>query len=140
MNPKKLGLATALALTLSTSAVAEEQVLNVYNWSDYINPEAVEQFEQETGIKVNYDVYDSNEVLEAKLMSGGTGYDVVPNNVSTALTTRKYLTSYMYPTLPTIHVNGIPNHNAVVGIKNHSPLVTGPSTIDYVVANDMEGG
>ncbi|MEH6575531.1 MAG: polyamine ABC transporter substrate-binding protein [Amphritea sp.] len=77
MNSKKLGLATALALTLSTSAVAEEQVLNVYNWSDYINPEAVEQFEQETGIKVNYDVYDSNEVLEAKLMSGGTGYDVV---------------------------------------------------------------
>lgn len=77
MNPKKLGLATALALTLSASAVAEEKVLNVYNWSDYINPETVAQFEQETGIKVNYDVYDSNEVLEAKLMSGGTGYDVV---------------------------------------------------------------
>ncbi|SFF98777.1 polyamine ABC transporter substrate-binding protein [Neptunomonas qingdaonensis] len=77
MSPKKLGLVTALAITLSTAAVAQEQVLNIYNWSDYINPEAVAQFEQETGIKVNYDVYDSNEVLEAKLMSGSTGYDLV---------------------------------------------------------------
>lgn len=82
MHHKKLGLAAALALTLSGSLVsnsvlAEEQVLNVYNWSDYIDPSAIKQFEKETGIKVNYDVYDSNEVLEAKLMSGGTGYDVV---------------------------------------------------------------
>ena len=77
MNSKKLGLATALAVTLSTVAVAEDQTLNIYNWSDYINPEAVTQFEQETGIKVNYDVYDANEVLEAKLMSGSTGYDLV---------------------------------------------------------------
>ncbi|WP_054343000.1 polyamine ABC transporter substrate-binding protein [Neptunomonas antarctica] len=77
MSPKKLGLVAALALTLSTAVVAEEKVLNIYNWSDYINPEAIAQFEQETGIKVNYDVYDSNEVLEAKLMSGSTGYDLV---------------------------------------------------------------
>ncbi len=82
MHHKKLGLAAAIALTLSgsvisSSVMAEEQVLNVYNWSDYIDPSAIKQFEQETGIKVNYDVYDSNEVLEAKLMSGGTGYDVV---------------------------------------------------------------
>ena len=77
MHQKKLGLAAAVALTLSTSALAEDKVLNVYNWSDYIDPAAVKQFEKETGIKVNYDVYDSNEVLEAKLMSGGSGYDVV---------------------------------------------------------------
>lgn len=76
---KKTGLAATIALTLTAafSAQAEEKVLNVYNWSDYMNPEAITQFEKETGIKVNYDVYDSNEVLEAKLMSGGTGYDVV---------------------------------------------------------------
>jgi putrescine transport system substrate-binding protein len=77
MSPKKLGLAAALTFALSNTVVAQEQVLNIYNWSDYINPEAVTQFEKETGIKVNYDVYDSNEVLEAKLMSGSTGYDLV---------------------------------------------------------------
>ena len=77
MNLKKLGLATALAVSVSTTAIAEEQVVNFYNWSDYIAPEILEKFTAETGIKVNYDVYDSNEVLEAKLMSGGSGYDVV---------------------------------------------------------------
>jgi len=62
---------------LSTTALAEEKVLNVYNWSDYVDPAIITAFEKDTGIKVNYDVYDSNEVLEAKLMSGGSGYDVV---------------------------------------------------------------
>ncbi len=53
------------------------RVLNVYNWTDYIAPEALAKFESETGIKVNYDVFDSNEVLETKLLTGHTGYDVV---------------------------------------------------------------
>ena len=57
--------------------VAEEKVLNVLNWSDYIAPGTLEKFERETGIKVNYDVFDSNEVLETKLLTGRTGYDVV---------------------------------------------------------------
>lgn len=62
------------------TAFAQEQ-LNIYNWSDYIAPGAVKQFEEETGIKVNYDVYASNEALEAKLMAGRSGYDlVVPSN------------------------------------------------------------
>ncbi len=55
----------------------EEKVLNVYNWSDYIAPELVRAFEREYGIEVNYDVYDSNAVLETKLLTGKTGYDVV---------------------------------------------------------------
>jgi len=53
------------------------KVLNVYNWSDYIGEDTIAVFEAETGIKVNYDVFDSNEVLEAKLMAGNTGYDIV---------------------------------------------------------------
>lgn len=77
MNPKKQGLAAVLAITLSTTTFAEDREVNFYNWSDYISPEILENFTKETGIKVNYDVYDSNEVLEAKLMSGGSGYDVV---------------------------------------------------------------
>ena len=55
----------------------DAKTLNVYNWSDYIDPKTLEQFTAETGIKVNYDVFDSNEVLEAKLMAGNTGYDIV---------------------------------------------------------------
>ncbi|HEX3500130.1 MAG TPA: polyamine ABC transporter substrate-binding protein [Stellaceae bacterium] len=61
---------------------AEEKVLNIYNWSDYIAPETVSKFEAETGIKVNYDVYDSNEVLEAKLLAGKSGYDLVVPSAS----------------------------------------------------------
>ena len=73
-----------LAVTLTLGAVGgplvqaqERPVLNVYNWSDYITEAALERFSAETGIKVNYDVYDSNEVLEAKLLAGNSGYDVV---------------------------------------------------------------
>ena len=58
-------------------AEPEEKVLNVYNWSDYIAPDVVRAFEREYGIKVNYDVYDSNAILETKLLTGKTGYDVV---------------------------------------------------------------
>jgi putrescine transport system substrate-binding protein len=54
-----------------------DQVVNVYNWSDYIDEEILTDFEKETGIKVVYDVFDSNDILETKLLAGSTGYDVV---------------------------------------------------------------
>ncbi len=60
----------------------EEKVVNVYNWSDYIDPKTLEAFTKETGIKVNYDVFDSNEVLQTKLLAGNTGYDVVVPSAS----------------------------------------------------------
>lgn len=60
----------------------EEKVLNVWNWSDYIEPSLIEQFETETGIQVNYEVGDSNEMLETKLLAGRTGYDVVVPSAS----------------------------------------------------------
>ena len=60
-----------------STPAAEEKVLNVYNWSDYIDPGVVADFTRETGIKVNYDVFDANEVLETKLLAGNSGYDVV---------------------------------------------------------------
>jgi len=63
-------------------AKAEEKVLNVYNWSDYIAEDTVPNFEKQTGIKITYDVFDSNEVLEAKLLAGNTGYDVVVPSLS----------------------------------------------------------
>lgn len=65
------------AAVLMPVAAHAEGTVNVYNWSDYIGEKTVENFEKETGTKVNYDVFDSNEVLEAKLLAGGSGYDVV---------------------------------------------------------------
>ena len=59
-----------------------EKVLNVYNWSDYIDPTVIEDFQKETGITVKYDVFDSNEVLETKLLAGSTGYDIVVPSAS----------------------------------------------------------
>jgi putrescine transport system substrate-binding protein len=67
----------AAALFISASARAEDKVVNVYNWSDYIDSSILEDFTKETGIKVVYDVFDSNEVLETKLLAGSSGYDVV---------------------------------------------------------------
>ncbi len=75
---KKLTLLSmTTALTAFAANAEEEKVLNVYNWSDYIAEDTIANFEEETGIKVTYDVFDSNEILESKLLSGGTGYDVV---------------------------------------------------------------
>jgi putrescine transport system substrate-binding protein len=55
----------------------EEKVLNIYNWSDYVADDTIKNFERETGIQVRYDSFDSNEILHAKLVAGGTGYDLV---------------------------------------------------------------
>jgi putrescine transport system substrate-binding protein len=73
------GLLGLLAgLLAGPAAVAqEEKVLNVYNWSDYIGDTTLADFEKETGIKVRYDNFDSNEILHAKLVAGKTGYDIV---------------------------------------------------------------
>jgi putrescine transport system substrate-binding protein len=70
-------LALLTVLLVPAAGAGEEKVLNVYNWADYIAPDTIPNFEKETGIEVNYDVYDSTEVVEAKLLSGRTGYDVV---------------------------------------------------------------
>jgi len=72
-----LSAATVLAGALAAAAVAQERVVNVYNWSDYIDESILEDFTKETGIKVVYDVFDSNEILETKLLAGGSGYDIV---------------------------------------------------------------
>ena len=74
----RFGSIFAATAFLSCGALAEDgQVLNIYNWSDYIAPDTIPNFEKATGIKVNYDTYDSNETLEAKLAAGNSGYDIV---------------------------------------------------------------
>ncbi len=72
---KLTGMTLAAALLAAGVAGAEE--VHVYNWSDYIDEELLTKFESETGIKLIYDVFDSNEILETKMLAGSSGYDVV---------------------------------------------------------------
>src|SRR6202045_1494230 len=68
--------AATMAIT-PAAAQPKERVVNVYNWSDYMAPGVVEDFTRETGIRVRYDTFDSNDTLETKLLAGKSGYDVV---------------------------------------------------------------
>lgn len=69
--------AATIALVLTGCGKTDRETVHVYNWSDYISDEVVKRFEQQTGIRVVYDVYDANEILEAKLLAGRSGYDVI---------------------------------------------------------------
>jgi putrescine transport system substrate-binding protein len=73
----RLLASVALGLGLVTAATAQERVVNVYNWSDYVDPKALDEFTKQTGIKVVYDTYDNNEIVETKLLAGKSGYDIV---------------------------------------------------------------
>ena len=72
---KKLMMSSAVVALVASAAAADE--VRVYNWSDYIDEALLEKFEAETGIDLVYDVFDSNDVLETKMLAGGSGYDVV---------------------------------------------------------------
>lgn len=84
----------------------EEKVLHVYNWADYIAPDTVADFEARTGIKVVYDVYDSFEVLETKLLTGHSGYDVV---VTSGGPTRKLIDAGAIKTLDRSKLRNLAN-------------------------------
>ena len=73
----KTHLLTAVASLALVAGMASADEVRVYNWSDYIDEALLAKFEEETGIKLIYDVFDSNEVLETKMLAGGSGYDVV---------------------------------------------------------------
>jgi putrescine transport system substrate-binding protein len=77
----RFGLLSALVLS-GTALAGEEKVLNFFSWPDYIAEDTIANFEKRTGIRVNHDVYDSNEMLEAKLLAGSSGYDVVVPSAS----------------------------------------------------------
>ena len=111
-----LGLAALLASTTGllslTAAAAEDKVVHVYNWSDYIDASVLEDFTKETGIKVQYDVYDSNDVLETKLLAGKTGYDVV-------VPTSSFLARQIKA-----GVHSVLDKSKIPNLKNMWPLVT----------------
>jgi putrescine transport system substrate-binding protein len=70
-------LCSLLLLLPSAGVLAEDKALNIYNWSDYIAKSTIPGFEKQTGVKVKYDVYDSDDTLQAKMLTGRAGYDVV---------------------------------------------------------------
>src|SRR6202167_4947218 len=72
-----LSLIVLAAGTVMPGAAAEEKRLFIYNWTDFIAPNTIGEFEKLTGIKVTYDVYDSEETMDARLLAGNSGYDVV---------------------------------------------------------------
>lgn len=74
--------ASLFAGAMTLSAHSADKVVNLYDWSDYVDPTVIDDFTKDTGIKVVYDVFDSNEILETKLLSGGSGYDVVVPSAS----------------------------------------------------------
>ena len=75
-----LGGAAAIGMPFVRRARAEDAVLNVYNWADYIGETTLDDFQAETGIGVVYDLYASTEEMQAKMLAGSTGYDVVLMN------------------------------------------------------------
>lgn len=78
----KFWLALAAAWLFASSAQAEEKILHLYSWESYFGPGTIEKFEAETGIKVTYDMFDSNDMVETKILAGGSGYDLLTINLS----------------------------------------------------------
>jgi putrescine transport system substrate-binding protein len=76
-QPIRLAVLAAVMITPAHAQSSKERIVNVYNWSDYIAPTVVEDFSKQTGIKIRYDTFDSNDTLETKLLAGKSGYDVV---------------------------------------------------------------
>jgi putrescine transport system substrate-binding protein len=72
-----LFIAIGLISSVNNAMAEEEKVLNIYNWVDYIADDTIANFEKETGIKVRYDIYDTNEIWHSKLLGGRSGYDLV---------------------------------------------------------------
>jgi putrescine transport system substrate-binding protein len=93
---RRLFAILALGLWALMPASAQQRVVNVYNWSDYIDPQVLTDFTKETGIRVQYDTFDSNETLETKLLAGKSGYDVV---VPTAYFLERQIKAGVFQTL-----------------------------------------
>ena len=114
-----LGASCALALAACSDhkpaapeKTVEPRVLNFYNWADYVDPGVLEQFEKETGVKVRYDMFDSSEMLETKLLTGHTDYDVVVTSAN--ILSRQVAAG----ALRKLDLNAIPNR------RNLDPAVT----------------
>ncbi len=129
--------ATALVTGLSiTPSVAADRVVNVYNWSDYIDSSILEDFTKETGIKVVYDTFDSNETVETKLLAGGTGYDVV---VPTADFLQRQIQAGVFQKLDKSKLPNITNMWDVIQQRTASYDPGNEYAVDYMWGTDGIG-
>ncbi len=110
-NLKNITFLYSLAFVATVPAMADDNVLHIYNWSDYIAEDTIDKFTEATGIRVVYDVYDSNEVLEAKLMAGRTGYDLV---VPTADFLERQIAADIYQPLDKDKLPNLKNLDSVI--------------------------
>ena len=117
---KKLLMLSAAVCMSASATLAQDMTLNIYNWSDYIAEDTIEKFTAETGIAVVYDVYDSNEVLEAKMLTGSSGYDVV---VPTSDFLQRQIAAGVYQPLDKSQLPNLTNMDAdlMAGAANFDP-------------------
>ncbi|MEM9223675.1 MAG: polyamine ABC transporter substrate-binding protein [Pseudomonadota bacterium] len=136
--------AVIVAIVMSAAPAAADGVVNVYNWSDYIDESILKDFTDETGIDVNYDVFDSNEILEAKLLAGNTGYDVV---VPSAYFLQRQIAAGLFGELDKSKLGNIENLWDVVtvrtdaydpGAKHAIPYMWGTTGMGYVEEQILE--
>ena len=120
--------ALTASLALATFAAHAEEV-RVYNWSDYIDEDLLEKFESETGIEIVYDVFDSNELLETKLLAGGSGYDVV---VPTATFLQRQIAAGVFQKLDKSMLPNIENMWDVVSSRTEQYDPNGEYSINYM--------
>ncbi|MEM8536524.1 MAG: extracellular solute-binding protein, partial [Pseudomonadota bacterium] len=118
-----------LAAAVATASAGWAQEVRVYNWSDYIDEDLLTKFEEETGYELIYDVYDSNEVLETKLLAGGSGYDVV---VPTATFMQRQIAAGVYQTLDKSQLPNIGNLWDVVTSRTETYDPGGAYSINYM--------
>lgn len=138
-NIHKLSTAVAAISFAAAASSAHAEEVRVFNWSDYIAPETLEKFTERTGIEVTYDVYDSNEILDAALLAGRSGYDVVVP--STHYFTRQLsagvyqpLNHELLPNLDNLNPELMANLEAIdAGSEYSVPYMWGTNGIGYNV-------
>ncbi len=132
----RLAATAVVAAFSSAPSFAQERVVNVYNWSDYIDASILEDFTKETGIKVVYDTFDSNETVETKLLAGGTGYDVV---VPTADFLQRQIQAGVFQKLDKSKLPNITNMWDVIQQRTASYDPGNEYAVDYMWGTDGIG-
>ncbi|QKK32043.1 polyamine ABC transporter substrate-binding protein [Rhizobium indicum] len=128
--------AAVTALLAAAPAYAQDRVVNVYNWSDYIDDSILTDFTKETGIKVVYDTFDSNETVETKLLAGGTGYDVV---VPTADFLQRQIQAGVFQKLDKSKLPNISNMWDVIQLRTAEYDAGNEHAVDYMWGTDGIG-
>ncbi len=126
LNTKTCSIFAAAVLTAQAGWAQE---VRVYNWSDYIDEDLLAKFEEETGLDLIYDVFDSNEVLETKLLAGGSGYDVV---VPTGTFLQRQIAAGAFQPLDKSQLSNIGNLWDVVQARTEKYDPDGAYSINYM--------